>query len=566
MNKIIKTISAAAIALMCTSCLELDPQAQMADPNLWQTAKDFQSFANLFYSWTPNMSSIAKDNDKSSDFMVDKGSMNTISNGTNTVPNSDGNYTGSYDRIRRCNILIEKAADFANQNDIAKPLGEAYFFRAYNYYTLLRLYGDAIIVTRTIDTTSPELYAARNDRSEVADLILADLDKAAELLPSVSSVEAGYVGTETAMAFKARVALFEGTWQKFRGNDARAKVLLDAAAKAAKSVIDSKKFAIFKPSELGTEAYKYMFILEDVKSNPAGLTKSANTEYIWSRRYNDDLTIGFNITTECLGNAQLVSHKVADLYLCSDGLPIEVSPLFKGYSTMDSEWQNRDSRMSNALMRPGQSFWKGDDPNGGRDFTDADEGRKYISNYAPGSGTGYFGQKWACERKVEKGGMESYDLPLIRYAEVLLAYAEAVYERDGKISDEDLNISLNLVRKRVNPNMPNLTNSFVSANGLDMRTEIRRERSVEFYGEGFRLDDLRRWKTAEVEMPQDFVGVHVTGTEFARRNFPAARVDSEGRVIWESGRKWAEKNYLFPLPVDQLLLNKNLKQNPGWAS
>lgn len=565
MNKILKTISAAALALACTSCLDLDPQAQMADPNLWQSAKDFQSFANLFYSWTPNMQSIAKDNDKSSDFMVDKGAMNVISNGTNTVPNSDGNYTGSYDRIRRCNILIEKAAGFGNQNDIAKPLGEAYFFRAYNYYTLLRLFGDAIIVTNTLDVTSPELYAARNDRSEVADLILSDLDKAAELLPSVSSVEAGYVGTETAMAFKARVALFEGTWQKFRGNTERATALLDQAAKAAKSVIDSRLFSIFKPAELGTESYKYLFILEDVKSNPAGITKSGNTEYIWSRRYNSDVTIGFNITTECLGNAQLVSHKVPDLYLCSDGLPIEVSPLFKGYDTMDSEWQNRDNRMGNALMRPGQSFWKGDDPNGGRDFTDGDESRKYITNYAPGSGTGYFGQKWACERMVQTG-KETYDLPLIRYAEVLLAYAEAVYERDNYISDEDLNISLNLVRKRVNPNMPNLSNALVNNNGLNMRTEIRRERSVEFYGEGFRLDDLRRWKTAEVEMPQDFVGVHVTGTEFGRRNFPAARVDHEGRVIWESGRQWSEKNYLFPLPVDQLQLNKNLKQNPGWAS
>ncbi len=565
MNKILKTISVAALALVCSSCLDLDPQAQMADPNLWQTAKDFQSFANLFYSWTPNMQSMAKDNDKSSDFMVDKGAMNTISNGTNTVPMSDGNYTGSYDRIRRCNILIEKAEGFGNKNDIAKPLGEAYFFRAYNYYTLLRLFGDAIIVTRTLDVTSPELYAARNDRSEVADLILSDLDKAAELLPSVSAVEAGYVGTETAMAFKARVALFEGTWQKFRGNTERAKVLLDQAAKAAKIVIDSKQFSIFKPSELGTEAYKYLFILEDVKSNPAGLTKSANKEYIWSRRYNEDVTIGFNITTECLGNAQLVSHKVADLYLCSDGLPIDKSGLFKGYDMMDSEWQNRDNRMSNALMRPGQSFWKGDDPNGGRDFTDGDEARKYLSNYAPGSGTGYFGQKWACERMV-RTGQETYDVPIIRYAEVLLAYAEAVFERDGNISDEDLNISLNLVRKRVNPNMPNLSNSFVTNNGLDMRTEIRRERSVEFYGEGFRLDDLRRWKTAEVEMPQDFVGVHVTGTEFGRKNFPASRVDAQGRVIWESGRQWAEKNYLFPLPVDQLQLNKNLKQNPGWAS
>ncbi len=565
MNKILLTISAAALAFLSTSCLDLEPQDQMADPNLWETAKDFQSFANQFYDWTPKMQAIAKDNDKNSDFMVDKGAMNTISNGSNTVPNSDGNYTGAYSHIRRCNILIGKAAGFKNQKDIAKPLGEAYFFRAYSYFTLLRLYGDAIIVTGVLDTDSPELYASRNHRDEVADLILSDLDKAIELLPEVSTVEAGYVGRETAQAFKARVALFEGTWMKFRGFTDRASGLLDQAAKAAKAVIDSKQFEIFKSEALGTQSYKYLFILEDVKGNPAGLTKSSNKEYIWSRRYNDDVTVGFNITTECLANAQLVSHKVADLYLCSDGLPINVSPLFKGYDTMASEWQNRDNRMANALMRPGDDFWKGDDPNGGRDFSDGDAARKYLSNFAPGSGTGYFGQKWACERMV-KTGMETYDLPLIRYAEVLLTYAEAVYERDEAISDNDLNISLNLVRKRVNPNMPNLSNKLVNENGLSMREEIRRERSVEFYGEGFRLDDLRRWKTAQDEMPQDFVGVHVTGTEYERRKFPASRVDSKGRVIWESGRKWEEKNYLFPLPAEQLQLNKNLRQNPGWAS
>ena len=181
----------------------------------------------------------------------------------------------------------------------------------------------------------------------------------------------------------------------------------------------------------------------------------------------------------------------------------------------------------------------------------------------PGSGTGYFPQKWACERRVTSTE-ESYDMPILRYAEVLLAYAEAVFERDGKISDEDLDMSLNLVRRRVNPAMPKLSNAFVSANGLDMRTEIRRERSVEFVSEGFRLDDLKRWKTAEVEMPMDFAGVHVDGTEYGRRNFPALRKDAQGRVVWETGRKWAERNYLLPLPTDQLQLNPNLGQNPGW--
>lgn len=132
------------------------------------------------------------------------------------------------------------------------------------------------------------------------------------------------------------------------------------------------------------------------------------------------------------------------------------------------------------------------------------------------TGTGYHNQKWATERKVEDK-KEGYDFPIIRYAEVLLNYAEAVYERDDKISNTDLNISLNLVRLRVNPAMTPLTNELITQNaGMDMRTEIRRERTIELFNEGFRLDDLKRWKTAETEMPMDIVGIQWKGTEYEK--------------------------------------------------
>ena len=116
-----------------------------------------------------------------------------------------------------------------------------------------------------------------------------------------------------------------------------------------------------------------------------------------------------------------------------------------------------------------------------------------------------------------KTNSEGYDYPVIRYAEVLLNYAEAVYERDDAISDDDLNISLNLVRNRINKSMPKLSNNLVTANGLNMREEIRRERTVELFNEGFRIDDLKRWKTAETEMPKDFLGIKWTGTEYANQ-------------------------------------------------
>ena len=157
------------------------------------------------------------------------------------------------------------------------------------------------------------------------------------------------------------------------------------------------------------------------------------------------------------------------------------------------------------------------------------------------------------------------DFPVIRYAEVLLNYAEAAFELSEGISDNDLNISLNLVRQRVNPSMPKLTNAFVASNGLNMRTEIRRERTVELFLEGFRIDDLKRWKTAETEMPQDQLGVKITGTWYESNWANQARsLNADGCIIMYAGRTWAQKNYLYPLPQDQRQLNPNLGQNPGW--
>ena len=176
-------------------------------------------------------------------------------------------------------------------------------------------------------------------------------------------------------------------------------------------------------------------------------------------------------------------------------------------------------------------------------------------------------QKWATERLVNDE-YEGYDYPVIRYAEVLLNYAEAVYERDGQISDEDLNLSLNETRRRINPDMPALTNEFAGLYGLDLREEIRRERTVELYNEGFRIDDLKRWATAEVEMPKDILGVKYTGTEFEEEwaDGKAVAKDADGCLIMETGRSWGTKNYLLPIPADQLQLNPNLGQNQGWEN
>ena len=570
MKYTLKAILILILGCLTHSCLDLDPKDQIADGNYWNSVTDYKLFANQFYSWTRDFSNSVYDaphSDKRSDLIVDKGGTNVYSNGTNSIPASDNNYTDNYNRIRRANILLQKAETYDNPTDIAQYVGEAKFFRAYCYFELLQLYGDAIITKTPLDVTDPELKASRNDRSEVADLIIQDLKDAAGLLSATSAVESGRVGSEGAWAFLSRVALYEGTWQKFRGNTVRGKELLDIAANAAKEVINSKKFSLYAPVILGDSAQKYMFILEDVKSNPAGLQKSSNTEYIFSRRHDETLNpINKNITIECLANAQMISHKFAALYLCQDGLPIDKSPnMFMGYDKIESEYLNRDNRMIYTLCKPYGYFWSNENSRVNWTGDAADRASASIKGLIPTSGSGYNNQKWATERAVNTN-YEGYDYPIIRYAEVLLNYAEAVFERDETISDEDLNISLNLVRNRINTQMPKLTNSFAQTYGLDMRTEIRRERTVELFNEGFRIDDLKRWKTAETEMPQNILGIKWTGTEYQTR-WPNASYskNSDGFLIIESGRKWEDKHYLYPLPTDQLQLNPNLKQNPGWG-
>lgn len=579
LHKIKNLLIVLVLGLTVHSCLNMDPLDQLAETNIWNTPSDYRLFANQFYNWTRKFNSALENNsikpshsDYTSDLFTNKDDRNRFSNGNNTIQASDGNYTTAYSNIRRTNLLLMNAEEYANPHDIAQYVGEAKFFRAYSYFDLLQLYGNAILTKKPMEASDPGMYVPQNDRGEVADFIIQDLKEAAELLPKFSELdEYGRISREGCQAFLSRVALYEGTWQQNRGNTERGKALLDIAAKAAKQVIDSKTFSIFKPESLGDSAQKYMFILEDVRSTPdANLKKSDNKEYIFVRRYDEVLApIGWNISQSSLINAIWVNRKFANMYLCQNGLPITyggtMNPEFKGYDKIDSEFVNRDNRMRYTLARPRDNFWGNNNPRVTWTGDEADMKNAMKRNFIPDAGTGYHNQKWSSERRVESGS-EGFDYPIIRYAEVLLNYAEAVFERDGEISDGNLNISLNLVRCRVNKNMPPLTNKLINDHaGMDMRTEIRRERTIELFNEGFRLDDLKRWKTAEIEMPMDILGVKWEGTEYVtawpKCSYPR---NGEGCIIIESGRKWEERNYLFPLPKDQLQLNPKLEQNPGW--
>ncbi len=568
----IKIVCLSSILGLNSSCLDLEPMAQLSDTTVWSSASNFQLFANQFYGWIPDFNTAISDNihsDNRSD-LVCGSTVNTYSQGTNTIPTSDGDFTNSYKRIYYTNLLLKNAKTFSDPKSIAVPVGEAQFFRAQSYFELVQKFGNTIIVTEPLDTDSEVLYGTQDDRGKVIDFIIQDLKDAAENLPETSS-EVGRINKYVALSMLAKVALYEGTWQKFHtngmnatSNTQRSTELLGIAKDAAEKVINSGNYKIFYNDVLGKDSYRYMFTLEDGEQcNPANLSKADNTEYIYFKRHRNGDKTAYNLTHGMVGNACWVTRKIVNMFLCADGLPIEKSTLFKGYNGVTDEFQNRDNRMDNMMLYHGEKYWN-NDGKWRTSWTETDLASCLEANVR--SGSGYQSQKWGAERKVDDY-YESYDFPVIRYAEVLLTYAEAVYELNGAITDAELDYSLNLVRKRVNPDMPKLSNSFASTNGLDMREEIRRERTVELFLEGRRIDDLKRWATASVEMPKDQQGVKYRGTWFEGNwTNPGKSIGDDGCLVMYTDRVWEDKHYLYPLPSDQLQLNPQLKQNPGWGS
>lgn len=579
MKTIYNTIKVACVGMMTmamTSCLDFSPEAQMNDDTVWNSASNFQLFANQFYTYTHDFQSgdpyqyavsDGPHSDTRSDLMAEA-NVNVYSQGTNTVPEKDNNYTKLYQHIYYTNLLLKNAASFGDQKSIAVPVAEAKFFRAYCYFELVQLYGNVILLTEPVDIDSPKMNAVRDDRGLVIDQCIQDLQDAVNGLPDTPS-EAGRLSKDAANAFLSRVALFEGTWQKFHNggadateNSERVTSLLNTAKTAAKAVMEAGHYKLFYNEMLGTESYRYMFILEDAQCNPAGLTTKDNTEYILARRHRLEDGIGLNITKAYLTNAVYPTRKLANMYVCQDGLPIDKSAQFKGYDLATSEFQNRDNRMLTTLAQRGTKVWDNTAEHCRTAWDDSDLAR--AKEVGATANSGYQTHKWAVERQVADR-YESMDFPVIRYAEVLLNFAEAVYELQGRISDSDLDKSVNLVRQRSNPKMVKLSNALVDNNGLSMREEIRRERTVEFVFEGFRIDDLKRWATAPVEMPQTLLGVKWKGTQFESLWANQSRqVNADGCIILYDNRQWDDKLYLYPLPSDQLQLNPNVGQNPGW--
>ncbi len=556
------------VAQACNDSLEFLPEDDVSDASYWKRPSDFKAIASDFYFSLKTWGRY----DDDSDFITNTNFPSSISDGSYIAPETSDVWNDSYTTIRSTNYLIERADEYeGDKSEISEYVAEAKFFRAYIYFRLFKDFGGVPLILKPLNIGSEELSQSRASRDEVADQIISDLDEAIDDLPNEADIPAGDKGRiskESAQGFLSRVALYEGTWQKFRGNTTRASELLNRAVNAAEVVINSGQYEIFKA--LGDSSYKYLFIIDNnfaAKSNPLGLGKSDVKEFMISRKYSRE----FNIThahSHALSQSLSPTKKLADMYVCLDGLPIDSSPLFQGRDEIGSEYIDRDMRMDHTFMVKDHTYYSYG--SFGRNFDDPDnpgEGTGvHFPNFGENTVTGYSVHKTSTENMGNSFGQDEFDYPVLRYAEVLLNYAEARFELNDAISDADLDLSLNEVRDRAG--LPRLTNSFVNTNSLDMREEIRRERSVELVLEGFRLDDLKRWKTAETEMPNAVRGVLYTGTEFATNPIYSsleASLDADGYFVRQaaSKRQFLEKHYLFPIPTREVNI-MGIKQNPDW--
>ncbi|SDD12207.1 RagB/SusD family nutrient uptake outer membrane protein [Niabella drilacis] len=589
MKRLYKYLIIGSMGLGTLSCqkqfIDLDPPAQFTDAVYFKKASDFKAFATDFYNRLPGWNFNSMDNNtdlsannKSNDF--------DLGHGTIAASGVGWDYAG----IRSFNTLLEKAAAYTGK-DIGQYVGEAYFFRAFAYFNLLKTFGGVPLITTMLDIDSPELYGARNSRYEVTALILADLDQAISKLPieqNIPATDKGRVSQWAAKAFKAQVLLYEATWEKYVGqktdgdgvttgagtagyNASNVNKYLTEAVALSKDVMDNGGYEIWNKNadaKMDSLSSFYLFNLEDAGSNPGGYDKSTNKEFILYKTFDYTYKQArMNISWTAW---QLYpSRKFMDMVVCKDGLPPEKSPLFQGYHTITSEFQNRDLRMFNYLF-------------GARTAPTT-----VTLTFGSLGYSGYNNSKYAVYGygSRRKDNEESANWPIIRLAEVYLTYAEALYELNGSITDGQLNESINKLRAR--SNVKPLTNVLAGANDLNMLEEIRRERAVELYREGKRFDDLKRWGILEAALNPSRLGRVVGGGSYATPfkdasgnatpiYAPNTYVYGEEAVATPAGtlncvvvdsyqnHSVALKHYLYPIATDQIDLNEKLLQNPGY--
>lgn len=500
MKQRIYKIMCVAVACMClTACdswLDVNPSDQYSTETFWKTEEHANAGLMGCYNALRPWSFV---HTMEFDMLTSNSMPYNEANGTQAISKGEHLSTtdliavlwkNCYTGIGRTNTFINKVSSVDMDNEEKdRMVGEAKFLRAFYYLNMVDKFGGVPLIT-DVPNADTQASLPRNTKEEVVNKILQDLNDAIAILPdNYSGTKLGRATKGAALSLKSRVLLYNSQWT--------------ASAQAAKQVMDMGIYKLF-------EDYRNFF----------SEANKHNSEVIFNlETKSPEYTTNYDLDIWRL-NRPAPLKELVDTYLCIDGKTIKESPLFDP----KKPYENRDPRLLKSIVCIGYPYL-------GKTITKADVAT-----------TGFGVKKYTSyEDDVTRPLVErsAFNFILIRYAEVLLTYAEAQNEAVGP--DQSVYDAINQLRKRSDINMPEVQKGLTQA---QMRETIRRERRIELAFEGLYYSDILRWKTAEVE--NNGVMHNNEGVEIVKRTFNPS------------------KHYLWPIPYNQIVLNSNLEQNPEW--
>lgn len=576
----------------CSDFLDREPITKPEAGNFLTGAIQVENYINGLYMPLPSFSKFGlgvRSEEKNSDNIIAE-KYDARLHGQNNQFSGASDWQTGYQNLRKVNYFFHnyKVPEAQENEDVLSLKGEAYFLRAYWHFDLLKKFGSIPVMDAFWDenATIAGLQIPAKTRNEVARFILSDLVEAKNLLHSRGKYSGIRINKEAAMVLAMNVALYEGTWEKYHSSD-------DFASSTNES-----NYFLGEVINWGNELFGCGIDLYKTGQNPgdafAALFNSKDLsgmgEVLLWRKYSSDEGVFHDVNGNLKAGvvdsegAAGITQSLVDNYLNADGTFID--PTNEKFKDFKETFEGRDPRLIQTVMNEGAKFASATTatPMHLEEYTDEKKNTisppKLAGDGNTRSLTGYH-IRLGIDTTFVSGNGETA-LPIIRYAEGLLAYAEAAAELD-MWSDDIANKTLKALRERAGVKYlaPAKDANFTDFGYTltPVLQEIRRERRSELALQGFRLDDLMRWKADKLIVGKRGKGAYVGDESILFKSYSP---DNQKRIrerLTLDDNKWADpmagtlpsgyqfhadRDYLLPIPPSELELNKKLKQNPKW--
>lgn len=584
------------VVVLCAGCEMDEPVVTSTDKKaIFGSEEGLKAYSMSFYDILPD----ATDQSIVEQSLVDYGATNTLSGFTLINSYSENNSTGwSWSTLRNFNYFIVNNINPTISESVRNNYtGLARFFRAWFYYGMVRRFGDVPWVDHPLDPSEEDiLYGTRDSRELVMEKIYEDLMFAAQNITRTSDAAQSTLVTKwVAYAFASRIALFEGTFRKYHN------INLTTSAETWLKRSEDAAYAVMQQSGKSlNNNYRQLFTSDVPPVSETLLAIASNSSLGIKHNAN------WRWTSETYGTGLNLIRPFVCTYLQKDGTPYTDRTGWE-YEDFYEEFQNRDGRLNATLRYPGYLR----------------EGSLTLPVFSGYARLGYQPIKLSVDATIGDSRTESTQaVQLFRLGEVLLNYAEAKAEQ-GTLTDQDWEKTIGALRARAGitgglTSKPTVTDNYLKVTYFPdindpVILEIRRERAIELLFEGFRFDDLRRWKCGDL-FKKSWTGMYISGVNqpldvdhngshdviyytdnaglaaaAALSNNPnpykvKVSTDSNAEIIqvhpagngsgyylaWytnnDSKKVWGPKQYLYPIPVGAINLNPQLQQNPGWEN